>query len=471
MLPHPPGPPAGKTILTTFAGRRDRMQLLCRYARAALARGIVDEWHVWDFSRNPADAAWLREEFPNQRMTPGQGLDYVTAPIRLLATAAPATLRFAVCARNDVHIGLLRETGEGESYEIVLGGWSNSHCVIRTYTDPALLRYPGERPPNERHVVAEETQDLLPDWGFADVSLRFGADGIVAHVNGKAAIALPGPVVPGSFRVLYRSGFGADAEWRFPDAAGPREFLFHAAPPRPDKDGVPYPFYLPFYRHYARQGREYQNDVILKCDDDIVFVDLEGLRRFIAYRRLHPEYFMLSANVVNNGVCAHYQQLAGLIPRELLELELPPHGLCGTLWGSAAMAETLHAHFLANPTRFTGTAMGLTEWRERLSINFIALLGTDLVHIPDIMWDDEDFLSYGGRIRARKPNAIFGPFCVSHLSFMAQDGGMDHARLLDGYGGLAERLAPAPDAPSAAAMRQERGEVVPRSPPRPGQRS
>ena len=38
------------TILVTFAGRRDRMQLLTRYVGAAIERGLIDEWHVRDFA-------------------------------------------------------------------------------------------------------------------------------------------------------------------------------------------------------------------------------------------------------------------------------------------------------------------------------------------------------------------------------------------------------------------------------------
>ena len=45
-----------RTILVTFAGRRDRMQLLTRYVGAAIERGLIDEWHVWDFARNADDA-------------------------------------------------------------------------------------------------------------------------------------------------------------------------------------------------------------------------------------------------------------------------------------------------------------------------------------------------------------------------------------------------------------------------------
>ena len=66
---------APRTILVTFAGRRDRMELLARYADAAIQLGLIDEWHVWDFARNAEDRAWLRSLFPATQVTPSFGLN------------------------------------------------------------------------------------------------------------------------------------------------------------------------------------------------------------------------------------------------------------------------------------------------------------------------------------------------------------------------------------------------------------
>jgi hypothetical protein len=428
--PTPRAPPEGRTILTTFAGRRDRMALLNRYARAALARGIIDEWHVWDFARNEDDRRWLREEFPSLRMTPGDGVAYFSTQASLRLDAGAAVLRCAVAATNDVHIGLRRLSGTGPSYEIVLGGWGNNACAIRAFDDPHLLEAP-ERRGGEFNVRTADTPGLLPEWGFADIALTLRPDGLSASVGGRVAVAHDAPVPAGEFAVLVRSGFGADAEWRFEGGPARGAYLFRSAPT--------YPFYLPFYRHYARHLPDYAGDVFLKCDDDIVFVDLDGLRRFIAFRRANPHYFMLSANVVNNGVCAFFQQQRGVFPSGLLELEMPPNGFCGSLWDSGRKAEILHDRFLQDPARFQETVPEITEWNARQSINFIALLGADFVHIPDLMEDDEDFLSYRGRVRSRRPNAIYNPFTVAHLTFFPQERDFDHARILAGYAALAAR--------------------------------
>jgi hypothetical protein len=130
---------APRTILVTFAGRRDRMTLLTHYVEAAIARGLIDEWHVWEFARNADDARWLRERFPVAQATPNNTLDYFRLQSRLELHDSQTNLSFRVRATNDAHIGLRRLSGEGPDYEIVLGGWNNAASVIRKFHDRETL--------------------------------------------------------------------------------------------------------------------------------------------------------------------------------------------------------------------------------------------------------------------------------------------------------------------------------------------
>src|SRR3954468_23776474 len=50
-------------ILVTFAGRQKRMEILTRYIHSAMDAGIIDEWHVWDFTRSQDDHEWVTREF------------------------------------------------------------------------------------------------------------------------------------------------------------------------------------------------------------------------------------------------------------------------------------------------------------------------------------------------------------------------------------------------------------------------
>lgn len=193
--------------------------------------------------------------------------------------------------------------------------------------------------------------------------------------------------------------------------------------------------YDAFYAHYRE--KVYGDAVFIKSDDDILFIDLEGLREFIAYRRRDRETFLLSANVVNNGVCAYFQQKRGVVPHSLMELPYPPGGFCGALWESANLATRLHRHFLSDPGAFAGT--GTTVAPDRLSINFVAYLGKDLLHFNSVRGDDEQMLSVTIPGRIARANRIYNPLVVSHLSFFSQEPGMDTAALLKLYRDLARQ--------------------------------
>jgi hypothetical protein len=450
-----------KVILVTFAGRKDRMELLGLYVNAAIERGIIDEWHVWDFTRDKADAKWLREQFPSVRLTPSIGTEYFSTRHELDVAREPVRYEFSVAASNDVHVGLRRLSGTGASYEIVLGGWDNGQSAIRAFSEQALLMDVGRRTQDESPLVIKPTPGLLPEWGFSKIAVEVAQDRLRATVGGIPIVEYRGKIEPGEFEVLYRSGFGCNAEWRFGGEQARGSYLFLSGMPAL-RAGLWLPSYTPFYQHYIRHSQSYVRDIIVKCDDDIVFVDLERLGDFVKFRRDNPEYFLISANVVNNGVCAYFQQQQGIIPETVLALELPPRGVRGTLWASAQKAATLHRYFLQNVGSFTGLPRDSTEWNDRISINFVSWLGSDFAHMSDTALDDEDYLSYQARWRSRKKgNAIYWPFVVSHLSFYSQDKELDIAGLVADYHKLAWQVGVKP--PVSRRGRQASRGLLPRT--------
>ena len=428
----------GKVILATFAGRQDRMELLTWYARAAIEQKVIDEWHVWDFTRNDSDAGWLHRNFPQVRLTPSEGIEYFTTNHFVQIGSEPFRMPFSVAASNDVHIGLRRTYGRGSNYEVVLGGWGNTKSVIRALPDAELLTSVDQRAGHELVLSTQNTESLFPERGFVDIVVEGSSDGITVTLDGQKIIEHRRQIEQGEFEVLYRSGFGCNAEWRFNDIPDSRSYLFKCGRENTS------PPYMSFYSHYARLSPYYRNDTFLKCDDDIVFIDLDALKQFIAFRREHREYFLLSANVINNGVCAYFQQERNAIPGSLLELELPPQGHCGSLWESSQKAEILHNFFLENSELFRRMGGGVIEWNQRISINFIGFLGEDIVHISDVMQDDEHDLCYQSRERSGKSNAIYLPLVVAHLSFKSQDEKLDCRNIIAKYAGFASLMGVAP---------------------------
>lgn len=93
-----------RKIAFTFAGRESVMRNQVAYMRQALADGLVDEWHVWDFSRNPSDGQWLSDTFTeNQQLfTDDRSVDYVPvyqgSQAAWMSTCGPATMPMCCCS-------------------------------------------------------------------------------------------------------------------------------------------------------------------------------------------------------------------------------------------------------------------------------------------------------------------------------------------------------------------------------------
>ena len=129
------------------------------------------------------------------------------------------------------------------------------------------------------------------------------------------------------------------------------------------------------------------------------------------------------ANIINNGVAAYYQQNKyNLIPKELLDLEYPTGGMCGTLWDSGIKAEILHNYFINNYNKFLQNDHNneIIQINTRFSINFFGIKGKDWHTIKDCWPDDEHLLTTDYVIHRGFKNVLYSNFYVSHLSFYRQ---------------------------------------------------
>jgi hypothetical protein len=194
------------------------------------------------------------------------------------------------------------------------------------------------------------------------------------------------------------------------------------------------PSWSEFYNYYS--ARRYKKATIIKCDDDIVYIDLARLPDFISYVNKSDKTIVF-ANTINNGVSAYHQQLSGLLPKRLGDFEYPNNGLCGSLWASAEKATALHKFFIRRINRFIKykSEKKVVDIRHRFSINFFAMKGENW-HIVKSAGngDDERF------IENLNNKVLYEEFFVSHLSFYKQiEKGIDLSYLRGLYIDLAKR--------------------------------
>jgi hypothetical protein len=192
-----------------------------------------------------------------------------------------------------------------------------------------------------------------------------------------------------------------------------------------------------YYSYY--NDKQFENDIIIKCDDDIVFIDLYKLPKFIDFTK-NNDYDLVFANTINNGVSAYFQQNKySLIPKELMHLEYPPNGLCGSLWANGKKAENLHNYFIANYAKFIDYEYNgeIIPINTRFSINFFAYKGKNWHKIKDCFGDDEYNLTVDYVRNKNFKNILYSDFYVSHLSFYKQnETGINSNKLIDNYNEL-----------------------------------
>lgn len=168
--------------------------------------------------------------------------------------------------------------------------------------------------------------------------------------------------------------------------------------------------------------------IYVRMDDDIVFVDTGRFRDFINFRRENPHYFIVSANVINNGLLNFLHQGMGVLPTTKCNYCYNSEvNVCST-----ETVTTVHDTFLKKGVEpYLFPKWDLVRY-EPFSINCFAVFGEDMARckVPE---QGELYLSSQKPKELGRINSIFGGFVVSHFSFFTQKGRFDEGRILKGY--------------------------------------
>ena len=197
-----------------------------------------------------------------------------------------------------------------------------------------------------------------------------------------------------------------------------------------------------FYEFYGKSEGYNNNDIVIKCDDDIVYIDVKQFPHYLKAVRDDGLYF---ANIINNDVCAHIQTKFGIynlmpfseIPyKDSLEFG-SAHPLSGRFndsrpgwWTNHNKAKAIHNLFLRNPHKFSINSTEVIEWGSRISINFFSGRVSVIRKYFNLFLandnEDEGFMSGTVLTLVNSTNRIVPFFNVVHFSF-----GLQSRELLD----------------------------------------
>jgi hypothetical protein len=199
-----------------------------------------------------------------------------------------------------------------------------------------------------------------------------------------------------------------------------------------------------FYKFLTRFN---DNDIIAKCDDDTYYIDIETLAAAYELRWKNKKPYLMHANAINNGLTAYHANIKGGIWSDKESAMYPLGGLTGPLFSHPEVACDHHKRFtkdmMDNPRNIDKYKLGKNiQFCNRVSINFIFMLGKDRHELSKITFQDEYDTSCKYPQRENRPNMIIGDFTMAHHTYGVQEPVMEKHNTYEGYRQLCNKLDP-----------------------------
>ena len=389
-------------IISIFAGRRKNIEILQKYLKKALELNIIDEIHFWNNTRNKDDEEYLKTISNLKRSSSTNDGNY----IMIFPQLNNNSFELNVKASHDIHVKL---TNDDKEYEIVLGGWNNKKSVIRE---------------NGIEIFNLIKENIAEEKSYNTFKFIIIYSIIIIIKNNETIMS---KIIDNNFEIkniYFKTGYDSVGHLYYKTTVNDKFYFMDTC----EKSWKNY------YNYY--NNKIFENDIIIKCDDDIVFIDLNKLPDFIQFIK-NNDYDLVFANTINNGVSAYFQQNKyNLIPKNILNLEYPSGGFCGSLWESGLKAEILHNYFIKNYEIFLDYDYNSDSIpiNTRFSINFFGYKGKNWYKIKDCYHDDEYNLTVEYVKNRNFKNILYSNFYVSHLSFSRQiETGINLDKLINDY--------------------------------------
>ena len=165
--------------------------------------------------------------------------------------------------------------------------------------------------------------------------------------------------------------------------------------------------------------------IYIRLDDDICYMSEDALVQLRDERLRQREPLLILGNIVNNAVCSHFHQQAGLLPKSW---GVVANECCDQRgWGSGAFARRVHSRFLKDLVNgreiWWKQAKFPIDGTARFSINAICWFGEDFQGVPEVesrIADEEPFLTCDLPKRLSRPNLVCPQALFSHYAFYTQ---------------------------------------------------
>lgn len=189
--------------------------------------------------------------------------------------------------------------------------------------------------------------------------------------------------------------------------------------------------YREYYQYYSKERYPEDDTVLVKCDDDIVYIDTDAFGEFIIQRKADTHPLLATACVINNPICSIFLYKTSNFnfgDSKDVHFFTPDH------------ATFMHESFLEGKIEKSASPRFHKLFFKdfKVNINFIAVLSRDFdilsKHIGKVN-DEDEF--HNVAMFLKRPVMIDGHFFVAHMAYNKQrDDGFDETEILEKYSHL-----------------------------------
>ena len=400
--------PNEKIIAIIFYGRKILVEILMKYLVFLMGKGKLDEIHFWYFTNRFYSLGYINS-ITNLHKTSKAFTDY--------------TEIYPKITDNKVELSL---KGDGNAFILI-----NDKIEIIIDADEGIKRNLTSKFAGDKLIFID---NIVEKKRYVNISLKFmkNKDLIITSKNKILRKINTNEKYFKSIKI--HSGYGKEMFWDYTEISniGIKSF---------DSEHRTIYHWYDSYKYYL----DYEYDILLKIDDDIVFIDVNRYDNYIKYIRDNPDKNVIYANTINQCPSLFYNNKYGLIPDKFLldkyknKTDVNNYFVCVF---DAQMASNMHNHFFNNTKKYLNYSYKPILFdNHRVNINFFGINKKNYFKsfreeaLISSGYNPQNFPGDEPYVYKLKNNYLFPNFVVSHYSFRYQVGnGFDKdQKILDRY--------------------------------------
>ena len=308
-----------KIIAVIFAGRKKYLEILMIYLNYLYKINKIHEIHFWQYTKNETDVKYL-ESISNIHKTSSDFNEYREI--------------FPQINKNIFTIGIKSSKGGAyllinNKYEIIFNFNNTLYAMFKNNITNEIKLSKGKKIPNNKYllykiqiknyiILIKEENNILFKYNIEDNNF---------------------------FSIKIHSEKNSENFWDYKEVKNKNFKLFDTEYRSTCINWYEtYKFYL-----------DYDFEIFLKIDDDILYMDLNRFDDYINFIRNNKNINITIPNLINHAVSFFYNHKYGLLPNEILEKKYLNKNSSLNVYDfytDGKQAEIIHKYFLNNTFKF-----------------------------------------------------------------------------------------------------------------------